>query len=110
VDVCSLTRITSVGPIDESGRLLKGGVGVTWVVAAGRNLRKDGDVSEQRADELQNEEVYQEWMSSLWREIGIGNMRDEGMRMNGDSSSAFIQILLAEASGCTCTYVLYRVV
>jgi hypothetical protein len=60
VDACLLTRRTGIGPINDSGRLLEGGVGVNRVVAAERNLRKDGDVSEQRGDELRSEEGYQE--------------------------------------------------
>ena len=51
---------------------------------------------EQRVDELRGEEAYQVCMSSfrssLWRDE---EMRDEGMSINGDSSSAFIQTLLA---------------
>jgi hypothetical protein len=49
--------------------------------------------------ELRGEEAYQEWKSLLWREE---EMREEGMRINGDSSPAFIQILLPMYP---CTYV-----
>jgi hypothetical protein len=43
-------------------------------------------------DELRSEEAYREWTSSLWKEE---EMREEGMRINGNSFPAFIQILLA---------------
>ena len=50
---------------------------------------------EQWADELQGEEAYQAWMSSLTNSLWREEMREEGMRINAHSSSAFIQILLA---------------
>jgi hypothetical protein len=57
----------------------------------------------QQADELRSEETYQAWMSSLtgslWTEE---ETREEGMRINGDSSPAFIQIFIS----CVHTYVL----
>jgi len=43
-------------------------------------------------DELRSEEAYHEWRSSVWREE---EMREQGMSINGDSSPAFIPILLA---------------
>jgi len=46
---------------------------------------------EKQIDELRGEEAYQAWMSSLTSSL----WRKEGMRINGDSSPAFIQILLA---------------
>jgi len=56
---------------------------------------------EQQTDELQGEEGYQAWMSSLTNSLWREEMREEGMRINADSS-AFIQILLA---AYICTYV-----
>jgi hypothetical protein len=41
---------------------------------------------EQRVDELQREEAYQAWMSSLTTLL----WREEGMRINDDSSPAAI--------------------
>jgi hypothetical protein len=40
VDASLLTRITSIGPIDESGRLLKGGVGVDLGRCGSKELMK----------------------------------------------------------------------
>jgi len=51
---------------------------------------------EKQVDELRGEEAYQAWMSSL-----TSSLWREGMRINGDSSPAFIQILLAVY---ICTY------
>jgi len=45
---------------------------------------------EKQVDELRGVEAYQAWMSSL-----TSSWREAGMRINGDSSPAFIQILLA---------------
>ena len=66
------------------------------VVAAGRNPAK---LANNELDELRSEEAYQKWRNSQYRQE---EMREEGMRINGTSSPAFIPILLAMY---LCTYV-----